>query len=284
MSAQIALYKFAGSGHNPRYLAYLFETILSLECECSPALKVARLINWVVNPSGLPGRNVEGDLVQEHHIKPLTSHSRRANAAYDGDFERNVLSPNLDQLVALSRRMEDAVGLMSRSQKHTAMHTKPELTKLLTYYRRKELHRFCVGRSYGLTVASHYARGMEQMPHKLQKFLTTYRADNDIFGGIWTAPDGAAADEDTEAHLSMAQDDTPGAVILEDGQLVALELEDVDDFLELDDGDNLHGMDNEAEDGEEADEIPPDEDLDELWQGGDDDDDDEGDSEEMEDV
>ncbi|EJD49874.1 hypothetical protein AURDEDRAFT_18622, partial [Auricularia subglabra TFB-10046 SS5] len=142
------LFNFAGSGHNPKYFGYLLETILDLEYECSDALKEARLRNWLINPSGMQGHYVECDLVQEHFIKLLTVYSQRANAAYDGDFERNVLSPNLDNLVQLTRRMEAAVGLSRRSAKHTSMHTNPELNKLLTFYREHELHRFRTGHSF----------------------------------------------------------------------------------------------------------------------------------------
>ncbi|EJD39739.1 hypothetical protein AURDEDRAFT_47200, partial [Auricularia subglabra TFB-10046 SS5] len=142
------LFNFAGSGHNPKYFSYVLETVLSLEFECSPALKHAQLQNWLINPSGLAGHYVEGDLVQEHYIKPLTAYSQRANAAYDGDFERNVLSPNLDHLVRLTQRMEAAVHLSKRSQKHTSMHNDPELAILLAFYIQHDIHRFHIGNSF----------------------------------------------------------------------------------------------------------------------------------------
>ncbi|KZV98080.1 hypothetical protein EXIGLDRAFT_669591 [Exidia glandulosa HHB12029] len=270
---KIILFKFAGSGHNPRYLAYVLETILSLEFECPLALKLARLINWLVNPSGLPGHNVAGDLVQEHHIKPLTAHSRRANAAYDGDFERNVLSPNLDNLVALSRRIEDSVGLKSRSQKHTSKHTNPETRKLLAFYSRKQLHRFRIGRSYGYTAPSRYAVGMEQMPGKLKKFLDACRADNDVFGRFWSTSendDHNAGDEhdasgDDVILEEQDPDEEPGIVVVDNGQIICIATEE---------GEDVQVEEEEDSDGEE--EYAKDDALDELWSG------DEGDGSEQE--
>lgn len=233
-----------------------------------------------MNPTGLPGHNVEGDLVQEHHIKPLTAHSRRANAAYDGDFERNVLSPNLDNLVTLSRRMEEAVGLKARSSTHTALHTNPEMRKLLYFYRRKELHRFRAGRSYGLTAPSHYAIGMDLMPAKLRKFLETCRAENDVFGRMWSSP-GSAVGTDTDTQVDPNQadpdvilpehdpDEDPGIVIRDEGHVIAVLTEDDLDVEaatgdgELDEGDEeLDELDGDG-DGDEAEDTR---DLDELWE------------------
>ncbi|PIL22310.1 hypothetical protein GSI_14998 [Ganoderma sinense ZZ0214-1] len=58
-------FNFAGSTHS-KYTIYLLEILCILELESSPVLRDVFLRNWLVNPSGQPGRNMEGDLYQEH--------------------------------------------------------------------------------------------------------------------------------------------------------------------------------------------------------------------------
>ncbi|KAM5546217.1 hypothetical protein V8D89_000344 [Ganoderma adspersum] len=63
-------FNFAGSTHS-KYTTYLLEMICILELESSPALREVFLRNWLVNPSGEPGRTMEGDLYQEHLNREL---------------------------------------------------------------------------------------------------------------------------------------------------------------------------------------------------------------------
>ena len=58
------LFTFAGSTHH-EYTSYLLEMVCSLELESKPDLKTSVFENWLVNPSGLPGHWMEGDLYQE---------------------------------------------------------------------------------------------------------------------------------------------------------------------------------------------------------------------------
>ncbi|KZV82349.1 hypothetical protein EXIGLDRAFT_843839 [Exidia glandulosa HHB12029] len=253
---KLVSFKFAGSGHNPRYLAYVLDTILSIEFECSPPLRTSRMENWLVNLSGLPGHYVEGDHMQEHFIKPLTAHSQRANAAYDGDFERNVLSPNLDNLVQLTRRMEAAVGLRQRSQKHTAMHCKPELRTLLRFYRTEDLHRFCVGRSHGHKAPSHFAAGYAKMPTLLNTFLSNHKGDSNVFDRSYTETGdndnemaaGGDGEEEERIEDDDEPDEPPDIYCLEHGTMTAVGLQDVD--VDIEGALGYEGSDDEEGDGD----------------------------------
>ncbi|KAI9069580.1 hypothetical protein FKP32DRAFT_1540109, partial [Trametes sanguinea] len=62
---KIMLFKFEGSSHT-KYGTYLLEQLCSLELESSEALRSTFLKNWLVNPSGEPGKTLEGDLFEEH--------------------------------------------------------------------------------------------------------------------------------------------------------------------------------------------------------------------------
>ncbi|KIM88121.1 hypothetical protein PILCRDRAFT_85424 [Piloderma croceum F 1598] len=68
---KLMTFTFARSTHT-KCLAYSFEQICSLELGSSEALKDPQLLNWLVNPEGLPGKFLEGDLNQEHFNKPYT--------------------------------------------------------------------------------------------------------------------------------------------------------------------------------------------------------------------
>ncbi|PIL25940.1 hypothetical protein GSI_11694 [Ganoderma sinense ZZ0214-1] len=80
------MFNFAGSSHS-KYTTYMLEMICLLELESSSILRDIFLRNWLVNPSGKPGRTMEGDLFQEHlnHIKALLREADEDDE--DGDLE-----------------------------------------------------------------------------------------------------------------------------------------------------------------------------------------------------
>ena len=78
-------FTFAGSTHT-KYSTYSLEQICSLEWESSEALKDAQLLNWLVNPKGLPGKFLEGDLNQEHFNAKLDKSRDHNDAGWDGNL------------------------------------------------------------------------------------------------------------------------------------------------------------------------------------------------------
>ncbi|KAF8239055.1 hypothetical protein L208DRAFT_1085438, partial [Tricholoma matsutake] len=61
---KMMLFTFTGSSHN-KYASYLLEMFCNLELESDPELRTLVFENWLVNPSGLAGHWVPGDLYQE---------------------------------------------------------------------------------------------------------------------------------------------------------------------------------------------------------------------------
>ncbi|EPQ59181.1 hypothetical protein GLOTRDRAFT_24745, partial [Gloeophyllum trabeum ATCC 11539] len=145
---KVMLVTFAGSSHS-KYTAYLMEMITSLELESSPALKEAILSNWLVNPSGVEGHYIEGDLMQEHFNLDLEEMVERKNIDFDDPFMREVVSRNLHHFNRLKTEYEVGVGLKVRTRAHTSPHTRPEVKELLRVYRECELHMFRSGREMG---------------------------------------------------------------------------------------------------------------------------------------
>ncbi|KAF8224130.1 hypothetical protein L208DRAFT_1381171 [Tricholoma matsutake] len=75
------LFTFAGSAHH-KYASYLLKMICSLELKSIPELKISVFKHWLVNPSGLPGHWIEGDLYQEQLQDELYKHIGRKDAGF----------------------------------------------------------------------------------------------------------------------------------------------------------------------------------------------------------
>ena len=92
--SQMMTFNFAGSSHS-KYTTYMLEMICILELESSPVLRDVFLQNWLVNPSGEPGRTMEGDLYQEHLNRELEEAIGRGGSEWDSKFIRKVVAPNV---------------------------------------------------------------------------------------------------------------------------------------------------------------------------------------------
>ncbi|KAI0368163.1 hypothetical protein BV20DRAFT_948539, partial [Pilatotrama ljubarskyi] len=170
---KIMMFSFAGSSHT-KYATYLLEMICSLELESSPVLRDAFLRNWLVNPSGEPGRMIEGDLLQEHLNLELEEAITRKGAEWDSKFIRQVISPNVYHFVELKNQWGGGVGLAARRGRHPEPHSRPEIKTLLATYKDAELHSFCPGRSHHTwtEVKSNFEAGVVDLEQKkLKKFI-----------------------------------------------------------------------------------------------------------------
>ncbi|KAI0713539.1 hypothetical protein C8Q76DRAFT_796499 [Earliella scabrosa] len=169
---KMMMFIFAGSGHT-KYMGYLLEMMCSLELESSPELREVFLKNWLVNPSGEPGRTIEGDIFQEHINFILEDVIGRKNADWDGKFLREVIAPNAQHFTELKNEWGAGVGLAPRHGRHPEPHSRPEIRILLEVYRMEALHEFRTKRSYPSTgdISSTLQQGIINLEGgKLAKF------------------------------------------------------------------------------------------------------------------
>ncbi|KAI9065081.1 hypothetical protein FKP32DRAFT_1533919, partial [Trametes sanguinea] len=171
---KIMLFKFEGSSHT-KYGTYLLEQLCSLELESSEALRSTFLKNWLVNPSGEPGKTLEGDLFEEHVNLILEESITRKNAEWDDTFLREVISPNACHFIELKNLWGIGVGLSKRHGHHPEPHSRPEIRRLLETYHDEELHRFRKGRSYTDTAPAinTFREGIKNLEKKkLKRFIS----------------------------------------------------------------------------------------------------------------
>ncbi|KAJ6526706.1 hypothetical protein B0H19DRAFT_970285, partial [Mycena capillaripes] len=101
---------FRGSTHS-NYLNYVLETIMNLELECSPGLKLALLRRLCFN------RLLED--VVEHK-----------SAQFDDTFIHNIISRNPSHIAQLKFAWRTGMGMEKKAHKHADPHTKPEMRKV----------------------------------------------------------------------------------------------------------------------------------------------------------
>ncbi|KAI1792869.1 hypothetical protein LXA43DRAFT_886661 [Ganoderma leucocontextum] len=168
---KILIFRFAGTNHS-KYTTYLLEMTCSLELESSPLLREIFLKNWLVNPSGEPGRNQEGDLFQEHVNLEIDENVTRKGAEYDSPFIRDVMAPCAIHFMELRNEWGSGVGLAKRRGRHPAPHSRPEIRTLLRVYREQQLHLFRKGRAYVTKPVTNIMREgtIKLQKQKLQKF------------------------------------------------------------------------------------------------------------------
>ncbi|KAJ7605580.1 hypothetical protein FB45DRAFT_702658, partial [Roridomyces roridus] len=68
---KLLIFIFAGA-NKQNYTTAFMEIYCMFRYEASPSLKNAILDNWLVNTTGQPGKFLEDDHLQEHHIRLLT--------------------------------------------------------------------------------------------------------------------------------------------------------------------------------------------------------------------
>ncbi|KAK7059388.1 hypothetical protein R3P38DRAFT_2496066 [Favolaschia claudopus] len=139
IKASYMLFTFGGSTHT-NYLNYLLETIMNLELECSPGLKLALLRGLIWNLSGLPNHCEEGDYIVEFFNRLLEDVVQHKSAQFDDIFIRDIVSRNLRHIAQLKVAWRTGVGMEKKAHKHTDPTTKPEILTLLKIYSDTELH------------------------------------------------------------------------------------------------------------------------------------------------
>lgn len=120
------LFTFAGSAHH-KYASYLLKMICSLELKSIPELKISVFKHWLVNPSGLPGHWIEGDLYQEQLQDELYEHIGRKDAGFAEKYVQHVIASNVHCFMHIKKDVNESLGLAWQSGKHVVPHTNPEL-------------------------------------------------------------------------------------------------------------------------------------------------------------
>ncbi|KAJ7706777.1 hypothetical protein B0H17DRAFT_850412, partial [Mycena rosella] len=139
------LFTFAGSTHT-NYMNYVLETIINLDLELSPELKIALLLLLMMNLTGNAGHCEEGDYVVEFFNRLLEDVVKHKNAQFDDNFICNVISCNLRQIAELKLTWRTGTGMAPKSHTHSDPDSNPEMCTLLKLYRDEQLHSRRLGR------------------------------------------------------------------------------------------------------------------------------------------
>ncbi|KAJ6595287.1 hypothetical protein B0H10DRAFT_2232994 [Mycena sp. CBHHK59/15] len=145
------------------YLNYVLETIMNLELESSPGLKLALLRGLIWNISGIPGHCEEGDYIVEFFNRLLEDVVEHKSAQFDDLFIRNIISRNLRHIAQLKVAWRIGVGMEKKAHKHSEPHTKPEMRTLLKLYKDTELHSRRFGRQIDDSDTDDFARGVKKL-------------------------------------------------------------------------------------------------------------------------
>ncbi|KAJ6503468.1 hypothetical protein C8R47DRAFT_968976 [Mycena vitilis] len=175
------LFTFGGSTHT-NYLNYVLETIMNLELECSPGLKLALLRGLVWSLTGLTDHCEEGDFIVEFFNRLLEDVVEHKSAQFDDIFIRDIISRNLRHLAQLKVAWRTGVGMDKKSHKHADPHTRPEIHTLLKVYRDTELSSRRLTRQIDDRDTDDFARGVKKLRDgALQKANTRTALNRQVF-------------------------------------------------------------------------------------------------------
>ncbi|KAJ7165313.1 hypothetical protein C8R46DRAFT_807903, partial [Mycena filopes] len=179
------LFTFAGSTHS-NYVNYILETIMNLELESSPGLKVALLRRLIWNLTGIDGHCEEGDFIVEY-------------------FNRL-----LEDVVQHKTSM---VGMKQKASRHCDPHANPKILILLKVYRETELHSRRLGRQIDDQDTDNFVKGVKKKLRdgRLQTALARLAASRQVFHSDEPTPTPTSEPmvvPDDDAGLDSEEEDT----------------------------------------------------------------------------
>ncbi|KAI0730873.1 hypothetical protein C8Q76DRAFT_613345 [Earliella scabrosa] len=224
---------FEGSSHS-RYCSYMLEMTCNLELESSPQFRQTFLENWLVNPSGEPDGNQEGDLMEEHYNRVLEEFVERKSMEWDDPYLQEVVAPNVDHFSGLKNTWGTGVGLAERRGRHPEPHSRPEMKILLNEYATCELHSFRSGRKYhsdSTPTTDMFQAGLESLEGgKLQKWVKETTRSRSVAMEIIGEGEQDEGEEEGEPEPVLGNEEvgdedstamqTRGRMRLVDGELV----------------------------------------------------------------
>ncbi|KAJ6602569.1 hypothetical protein DFH09DRAFT_899640 [Mycena vulgaris] len=276
------LFTFGGSTHT-NYLNYILETIMNLELECSPGLKVALLRGLIWNLSGITGHCEEGDFIVEFFNRLLEDVVEHKSAQFDDIFIRDIISRNLRHIAQLKVAWRTGLGMEKKSHKHADPHTKPEMRTLLKLYKDTELHSQRLGRQIDDRDTDDFARGVKKLREgALQASIGKTTSNQQVFRtDTVTPPTGTDvanhaddAADDNEGPLELSEEESESSSDNSDSDLAESESDEdssmdniyatrgstflVDGELVFDERDMLVGPEDEVLDSESEEQEPGD--------------------------
>ncbi|KAJ6475855.1 hypothetical protein DFH09DRAFT_1109111 [Mycena vulgaris] len=209
------LFTFGGTTHT-NYLNYILETIMNLELECSPELKVALLRGLIWN------------LLLEDVVE-------HKSAQFDDIFIRDIISRNLRHIAQLKVAWRTGLGMEKKSHKHADPHTKPEMRTLLKLYKDTELHSQRLGRQIDDRDTDDFARGVKKLREgALQASIGKTISNRQVFRtDTVTPPTGTDvanladdAADDNEGPLELSEEESESSSDNSDSDLAESELDE----------------------------------------------------------
>ncbi|KAK7695975.1 hypothetical protein QCA50_000615 [Cerrena zonata] len=168
---KVLRFSFWGAGAT-NYGNELLELACNFLKEYSSDLKTAHLNNWLVNPSGLPGKWHELDLLQEHFNFWLKRLFQKKTMDFDSNFLKECIGLNLSGFGQLRGTFTQIFELTKISGKHTPANTQNDINRLGRHYREADILSFCPGRKQPYEVPNEFGEGIAKLHDgQLQVFL-----------------------------------------------------------------------------------------------------------------
>lgn len=218
-------FSFWGSG-----AVYYGNELLELACrfllEYPEPLKTAILNNYLINPSGIPGRWQEWDFYQEHSNKAIKTVFNTENSEWDSRFLRDAVSVNVEGLARLRDKMMEFLGLGRTGRGRVRPDYMADINVLASHYLRGQVFQLRPGRQQECLAQDIFEKGHTKLySGALNQFLdqtALSRAGQSITGG---EPEGAEPEveelfDDREVEIPRQP------LIIAEGELIEHELTD----------------------------------------------------------
>lgn len=159
---QVLRFSFWGAG-STNYGNELLELACNFMKEYPPALCIALLNNYLVNPSGLPGHWHEIDLLQEHFNFWLKRLYQSKSMSFESRFLKEVVGLNLCGFNKFRNEFTRIFGLKQHSGFHPDKKRTDDVNRLGDSYREHSVLRFAPGRTQAYTVRNEFEDGVEKL-------------------------------------------------------------------------------------------------------------------------
>jgi hypothetical protein len=161
--------------------------------EFPPALKMAILNSYLVNPSGLRGHWLELDLLQEHFNFWIKRLFNSKSHDFDARHLAEAVSLNISGFSALRDRFLGLFGAKKNSHRHTDASKRDDIDALGVHYRHDKILSFISKRDQVYSVQDEFAAGYDILSGgQLRTFL-----DRTI-GGEFNVDDSSLATENDD--------------------------------------------------------------------------------------
>ncbi|KAG9086684.1 hypothetical protein FS749_003452 [Ceratobasidium sp. UAMH 11750] len=205
-------FSFWGSGAS-NYGNELLELAASFLCEYPDPLQRAILNNYLVNPSGLPGRWQECDFFQEHSNNAIKNVFNSKNSEWDSRFLRDAVSVNIGGLARLHDTMLEFLGLGKAGRGRARPDLTADINVLASCYLREQVFRLSPGRQQECTAPDMFEDGLNKLEQgTLKQFLERTLASR---AGQNFEPVAESEDQPKDIEIP------PEPLIMEDGMLGA---------------------------------------------------------------